>query len=155
MRNAAAFGSVFDRIDLLAAAARIARIFGTTVVFFSTACQQKRGSAGACSGFTSLLGQPRDLAFFLFERIAAPARNRIINCLEMFCVYFGVAGFTRDAPRFIPNNYQAGKAHQATERIHKRLVAALHRNVGMFPHFTSFTCFFCFVFVFEIIQYAQ
>lgn len=76
MRNGAAFGSVFDRIVLLAAAARIARIFGTTVVFFSTACQQKKKGLRWCLFW---LHQParasREISpffFFFYSSVSRP-----------------------------------------------------------------------------------
>lgn len=136
-----------DRVLLLAAAAGIARFFGSTTLvcvwFFFTACQQKGGSAGAYSGSTNQPGQPRDLGL-TFIRVYRrsclyPHERSFENVARSFCR----RGLPRDAPQCTPDNYQAGKAQKATTRIRERLVRGAPRkrsNVSTLLYVISFVC---------------
>lgn len=142
---------LLDRVLLLAAAAGIARFLRwcVCVCVFSTACQQKGGSAGAYSGSTNQPGQPRDLGLTFIQvyrrSCLYPHERSFENVTRSFCR----RRLPRDAPQCTPDNYQAGKAQKATTRIRKRLVRGAPRkrsNVSTLLYVILFVC--------EIIPYA-
>lgn len=90
--------------------ARIAEVFAVTLVFFSTACQQK-GALPACLA-------SRGFPHYLFEHIAVSAQTcnnaSFANDVLLFIFLIRRRELTRDVPQdeCVPKNYQVGKAHQ-------------------------------------------
>lgn len=140
------------RVLLIAAAAGIARFFGTTTlvcVFFFHGVPTKRGL--------------RWCLLWLYQPAWPTERSRFtfIQVYRRSCLYPHERSFEnvarsfyrrrlpRDAPRCTPDNYQAGKAQKATTRIRKRLVRGAPRKRSNVS-----TLLYDILFVFEIIPYA-
>ena len=135
-----AIGSGFP----LRAAARIARLFrryGGGGVFFH-GVPTKRGSAGACSGSTSLLGKPRNRVICSSLSLALAARNPQINGLHKkknVVAFIFLVGLYRDAPHgtsvyqiFTRLGWQS--TFRATEKD--------PHTTETFPHFNAFSPLF-------------
>lgn len=148
MRNGAAFRVRFSIGSLCSYLLQGSQGFSDYGGIFFHSVPTKRGSAGACSGSTSL-------QFPLFVRLAfwwcylnvsQFPQSKLHLKSRMVCVYFGVAGF-HEMPHSV---------YQITTRLAKHVRrqrgsthdsdAARRTNVGMFPP--------RFLFNF-IIQYAQ
>lgn len=105
-----------------------------TVVFFSTACQQKGAPLVPVLALPACLASPEIPQFYSSLSGGILLRNTQI-CKRVY--FWGL--YMRDAPTGrVCTTYSPGwqSTLGATERIHKRLVAE------MFPHFTTFICFY-------------
>lgn len=130
---------VFWSDRFLPPTARIAEVFAVTLVFFSTACQQK-GALPACLA-------SRGFPHYLFEHIAVSAQTcnnaPFANGALLLYFYLGVVSLREMSHR--TNVYQRitrlAKHIRGTERVHGRHVATLYMNAKTFLLFTSFSQF--------------